>query len=104
MEPRFWKSEKAERRIKILQKAPSFYSSHTVEMLSWVKSFFFKPAVAEPDAPSQKIVVLPRGRHTLSPYRLLDWYSQQVDRQLDPLPPFPKTEPPVMPSPEHNKG
>lgn len=80
-------------------------------MLSWVKSFFFKPAVAEPDAPSEKIVVLPRGRHTLSPYRLLDWYSQQVDHQLDPLPPFPeslkdgpKSESPATPSLEHNKG
>ena len=49
-------------------------------MWAWLMSWLQRSA----PEPKRKIELLP-GRHTISPYRLLDWYSQHVDHQLDPL-------------------
>lgn len=75
-------------------------------MLTWFASWFWKPSVGEKPEVKPKPIILAQGRHSLSPYRLLEWYGRQVDHQLDPLPPFPespKSEPLVKPSPEHSK-
>lgn len=63
-------------------------------MLSWLKSLFWRPSAhkEDPSPPKPKPILLAQGRHSLSPYRLLEWYAAQVDRQLDPLPPYPKGE------------
>jgi hypothetical protein len=65
-------------------------------MLTWLKSFWFRPTATVEPSPQEvkeerkKIIILPRGRHTLSPYKVLDWWNQPP--QLDPLPPFPPKE------------
>jgi hypothetical protein len=72
-------------------------------MLTWFAAWFWKPSVGEKPDVKPKPVILAQGRHSLSPYRILDWYSQHVDHQLDSLPPIPRTLPPEKPSPEHSK-
>ena len=67
-------------------------------MLTWFASWFWKPSVGEKPDVKPKPIILAQGRHSLSPYRVLDWYSQHVDHQLDPLPPF-KNECLEKPSP-----
>lgn len=72
-------------------------------MLTWFVSWFWKPSVGEKPDAKPRPIILAQGRHSLSPYRVLDWYSQHVDHQLDPLPPFPKGEAPPSPYPESPK-
>jgi hypothetical protein len=55
-------------------------------MLSWLKSWWYRPTAVKPEEEKKKIVLLP-GKHTLSPYRLLEWFRQPA--VLDPLPPYP---------------
>lgn len=60
-------------------------------MIAWIASWWFRPTAVKPQEPEKKkIVVLPRGRHTLSPYRLLEWWSSPATT-LDPLPAFPES-------------
>ena len=53
-------------------------------MFGWLKSWWYPPTAVKPEE-KKKIVLLP-GKHTLSPYRLLEWFRQPA---LDPLPPYP---------------
>lgn len=55
-------------------------------MLGWIKSWFYRPTAVKPEEEKKKIVLLP-GRHTLSAYRLLEWFRQPT--VLEPLPPYP---------------
>ena len=58
-------------------------------MLSWLLGWWVRPTAKKPEE-KKKIIVLPRGRHTLSPYRLLEWWGQPPALgTLDPLPPPP---------------
>lgn len=55
-------------------------------MLAWVKSWIWKPEEKkEIEYPKQ--IVYPRGHYTLTPLRILEWWSSEP--KLDPLPPFP---------------
>jgi hypothetical protein len=73
-------------------------------MLSFVKSLWFRPTattantpVPVPEGEKRKIIVLPRGRHTLSPLRILEWWGQPKPEQLDPLPEYPESPKPTKP-------
>lgn len=67
-------------------------------MLGWLRSWWFHPTATTANAPvpvpeneKRKIIVLPRGRHTLSPMRILEWWGQPTPEQLDPLPAYPES-------------
>jgi len=57
-------------------------------MLNWLYSWWYRSTVKPEE--KKKIVLLP-GRHTLSPYRLLEWWGQPTPKQLDPLPAYPES-------------
>jgi hypothetical protein len=59
-------------------------------MLAWLKSFWVRPEPEPQKEERKKLIVLPQGRHTLSPYKILEWWNQPP--KLDPLPPFPPKE------------
>jgi hypothetical protein len=61
-------------------------------MLAWLQSFWFRPTATVEPVPEkeERNRRLPKGRHTLSPYKILEWWNQPP--QLDPLPPFPPKE------------
>lgn len=63
-------------------------------MLSWLKSFIWKPKEEEKEQ-YPKQIVYPRGHYKLSPIRILEWFHQ--DPKLDPLPPYPPSPKPSTP-------
>ena len=67
-------------------------------MWGWLSSWWFRPTATTANTPipvsegeRKKIIVLPRGRHQLSPMRILEWWGQPALEQVDPLPPFPES-------------
>lgn len=63
-------------------------------MLSWLKSWVWKPKEKE-ETQYPKQIVYPRGHYTLTPLRILEWWAQ--DPKLDPLPKYPPSPKPSTP-------
>ena len=62
-------------------------------MLSWLKSFIWKPKEEE-KVEKKKIVLMPKTHYMMTPLRILEWWNQEP--KLDPLPKYP-------PSPKNTK-